>query len=98
MRSIIPFVTLSAAILPVLLIESLGAPLLQYNRETRGLGKNMFTCLPKSGPTYAKSDWKRYCKRIPRSESPPRSPSYHELDIEESLAQNNSPHLQAPPK
>ena len=82
------------AIALLLITESLSAPLA---RNTRSLGFNKFTCLPKQGPTYSKRDWKS-CQRIPNHMLPPQTPTYHELDIEEQLAQGNSPHLQAPEK
>ena len=87
--------TLAIALL--LITESLSAPLAQSNRNTRSLGFNKFTCLPKHGPTYSKRDWKS-CKKIPNHMLPPQTPTYHELDIEEQLAQGNSPFLQAPEK
>ena len=85
------------AIAAILLItESLSAPL--ANRNTRSLAfLSKFTCLPKQGPTYAKRDWKS-CQKIPNHMLPPQTPTYRELDIEEQLAQGNSPHLQAPEK
>ena len=78
----------------LLITESLSAPLA---RNTRSLGFNKFTCLPKQGPTYSKRDWKS-CQKIPNHMLPPQTPTYRELDIEEQLAQGNSPHLQAPEK
>ena len=83
-----------AAILQI--TESLSAPL--ANRNTRSLAfLSKFTCLPKQGRTYAKRDWKS-CQKIPNHMLPPQTPTYRELDIEEQLAQGNSPHLQAPEK
>ena len=80
----------------LLITESLSAPL--ANRNTRSLAfLSKFTCLPKQGPTYAKRDWKS-CQKIPNHMLPPQTPTYRELDIEEQLAQGNSPHLQAPEK
>ena len=82
------------AIAALLLITE-SAPL--ANRNTRSLGFNKFTCLLKHGPTYSKRDWKS-CQKIPNHMLPPQTPTYRELDIEEQLAQGNSPHLQAPEK
>ena len=86
------------AIALLLITDSLSAPLAQSNRNTRSLGFNKFTCLPKQGPTYSKKDWRKYCTKIPNHMLPPQTPTYRELDIEEQLAQGNSPHLQAPEK
>ena len=82
------------AIALLLITESLSAPLA---RNTRSLGFNKFTCLPKQGSTYSKKDWKS-CQKIPNYMLPPQTPTYRELDIEEQLAQGNSPFLQAPEK
>ena len=92
MNAIVAILAIAALLL---ITESLSAPL--ANRNTRSLGFNKFTCLPKQGPTYSKRDWKS-CQKIPNHMLPPQTPTYRELDIEEQLAQGNSPHLQAPEK
>ena len=53
----------------LLITESLSAPLA---RNTRSLGFNKFTCLPKQGPTYSKRDWKS-CQKIPNHMLPPQT-------------------------
>ena len=90
-----PIVATLAIAALLLITES--APL--ANRNTRSLAfLSKFTCLPKQGPTYyAKRHWKS-CQKIPNHMLPPQTPTYRELDIEEQLAQGNSPHLQAPEK
>ena len=55
----------------LLITESLSAPLAQSNHNTRSLGFNKFTCLPKQGPTYSKKDWRKFCIKIPNHMLPP---------------------------